>query len=115
VSGWRFEVIRFPSAAREVARLLAVDPPPECRIEHGRITVVFRRLSATRWPEAQQFEYAMGAVNVVRQVFSSDDRRQLRKAASRAMRVVFEDASVVGGCAVVARWECVVPASYHSL
>jgi len=112
VNRWRFEVIRFPSAAREVARLLGVDPPPECRIEHGRITAVFRRMAATRWPEAQQFEYAMGAVNVVRQVFSNDDRRQLRKAATRATRIVFEDASVVGGCAVTARWECVVPANW---
>jgi hypothetical protein len=110
-SGWRFEVVRFPSAGREIALALRVEPPPECRIEHGRITLTFRRLSASRWPEAQQIEYALRAAAVARGVCASDDRRQLRRAARWATVVVFEDASIVSGCAVVTRWECVVPAA----
>jgi hypothetical protein len=110
VSAWRFEVIRFPSAGREIALTLRVEPPPECRIEHGRITLTFRRLAASRWPEPQQIEFALRAANVARDVCASDDRRQLRRAAKWATVVVLEDASIASGCAVVTRWECVVPA-----
>lgn len=109
MSKWRFEVIRFPSAAREIALVLGVEPAPECKIEHGRITLTFRRLSATRWTEQEQVGWAMRAAEAGRRVCASDDRRQLRRAAMRAIGVVFEDASIVEGCAVVARWECVVP------
>ncbi|HEV7990371.1 MAG TPA: hypothetical protein VGP25_01010 [Gemmatimonadaceae bacterium] len=110
MSGWRFEVNRFPSIGREIALALGVEPPPECKLDHGRITLTFRRLAGTRWAESQQIEYAVRATGVARMVCANDDRRQVRKAGTRAIAVAFEDATVVQGCAVVARWECVMPA-----
>jgi hypothetical protein len=109
---WQLEIIRFPSTAREIALALGVESPPDCRIEHGRIFLTFRRLKAARWSESEQIEYAARVANVARSVCASDDRRQLRRAAKFATVVVFEDASIVNGCAVVARWECVVPAGW---
>jgi hypothetical protein len=110
VSVSRFEVIRFRSVGSGIARALGIEPPPDCRIAHGRATLTFRRLGATRWPEAQQIDYAVRAVNVARAVLADDTRRQVRRAAQWATVVVYEDATSVDGCAVVARWECVVPA-----
>jgi hypothetical protein len=104
-----FEVFRFRSAARSIAQVLGVDPPPDCMVRNGRTTVTFRRLGGSRWPEPQQMEFARRAASVVRRVFIEDDRRQLRSAAGRAIVVAFEDAAVVDGCAVSARWECTVP------
>jgi hypothetical protein len=104
-----FEIERFPSAAGPIARELGVASPPECRIRNGRTTLTFRRLGATRWSEAQQMEFALRAASVARVVLADDRRGQLRRSAMRAIGVVFEDATSVDGCAVVARWECVVP------
>jgi hypothetical protein len=111
VSPWRIlEVITFRSVGTAIAHALAVQPPPECRIAHGRTTITFRRLGASRWSEEQQIDYAIRAAAVARAVFENDDRRQVRRAATNATVVVFEDATILHGCAVVARWECVVPA-----
>ena len=111
MSHWQLEIIRFPSVAREIALALGVAPPPECRIEHGRLTLIFRKIAAARWPEAQQIEYATRAASAARTVCANDERRQLRKAARYATVVVLEDKTNVGGYAVAARWECVVPAA----
>jgi len=111
LSPWRIlEVITFRSVGTAIAQALGVNPPPECRIAHGRTTITFRRLGASRWPEAQQIDYALRATAVARGVFEGDDRRQVRRAATNATVVVFEDATILHGCAVVGRWECVVPA-----
>jgi len=112
MSAWRFEVNRFPSVGNQIATSLGVEPSPECRIEHGRVTLTFRKLAATRWPESQQVEYAMRAASTARETCARDDRREVRRAAKWATVVVFEDKTLAGGCAVVARWECVVPASW---
>jgi hypothetical protein len=109
VTPFSLEVFRFRTAAGAIGRALGVEPLPECRIAHGRTTLTFRRLGATRWPEAQQMEFAGRAVAVARAVLADDSRRQLRNGARRAIVVVYEDATVVQGCAVVARWECAVP------
>jgi hypothetical protein len=107
---WQFEVIRFWSVGRAVAQVLGVEPAPECRIEHGRTTLIFRRLGASRWPEGQQVEYAFRVASVARDVLIDDRRWKVRRAAKKAKVIVFEDASTVQGSAVIARWECVVPA-----
>jgi hypothetical protein len=44
-------------------------------------------------------------------VLADDPRRAVRKRINRAIVVVFEDTTLVHGCEVVARWECVVPAA----
>ena len=113
MSAWRFEVIRFPSVAQKIALSLGVEPPPECKIDNGRITLTFRKISAARWPESQQIEYAIRAARAARAACAGDERRQVRKAAEKyATVVVLEDKTIVAGCAVVARWECVVPARW---
>ena len=45
-----------------------------------------------------------------RELLAADPRRSVRQRATRAIEVVYEDASLVRGCAVAGRWECVVPA-----
>jgi hypothetical protein len=103
------EVFRFRSAARMIAQTLGVDPAPDCVVKNGRTTLTFRKLGGSRWAESDQMAFALRAAEVARRVFLDDDRRQLRAAAARAVEVAFEDAAVVQGCAVSARWECTVP------
>lgn len=104
-----FEVFTFRSVGEAVARALNMDSVPECRIAHGRVTFSIRRLGAARWPEGQQIELALRVVEAARVVLAGDSRWQLRRGATRAIVVIYEDASVVQGCAVTARWECAVP------
>jgi hypothetical protein len=105
-----FEVFTFRSVGDAIARVLRIDPPPDCHILHGRTIITFRRLGAARWPEAQQMEFALRAADATRAVLANDKRRQLRKGATRAIVVAFKDSAVVQGCEVTARWECTVPA-----
>lgn len=105
----RLEVFTFRSAGTEVGRLLGIDTPPECKRDHGRVYFTFRRLGATRWSESDQMAFAQRTVEVARGVLAAHSRRELRAGARRAIVVVYEDASVVQGCAVTARWECTVP------
>jgi len=106
----RVGVVRYASAATAIGRALAIDPAPDCRIGQGRIKLTFRRLGASRWPEAQQIEYALKVAGIARTVLSADSRRAVRERVTRAIVVVYEDATLLRGCAVVSRWECVVPA-----
>lgn len=92
-----------------IGRALRVDPPPDCRIANGRTTLTFRRLGAARWPEAQQMEFARRAATVARAVLADDQRRQLKRGATRAIVIAFKDTGVVQGCEVTARWECTIP------
>ena len=82
---------------------------PYVRIGHGRITITFRSLGASRWPENQQVELALRAAARARAVLAQGTQRALRRRTARAIVVVYEDSSLVRGCAVVGRWECVVP------
>ena len=70
----------------------------------------FRRIGAARWPEVQQMEFALRAAAVARAVLADDERRQLRRGATRAITIAFKDSAVLEGCEVTARWECTVPA-----
>jgi hypothetical protein len=83
---------------------------PDCRIGQHRITLTFKRLGASRWPEGQQIETALRAAEITRSVLAADSRRSIRDRADRAIEIAYEDASLVRGCAVASRWECVVPA-----
>lgn len=103
-------VIRYASVAEAIVRALGIEPVPECRVGQGRITLTFRRLGASRWPESRQIEHALHVAATARRVLEGDSRASVRQRASRAIEVVYEDATLVRGCAVTARWECVVPA-----
>jgi hypothetical protein len=107
----RVGIVRYASITTAIERALGCDRPPECWIGHGRTTITFRRLGATSWPEARQIEYALRVASVTREVLADDSRHAVRQRATRAIVVVYEDASLLRGCAVVARWECVVPAN----
>jgi hypothetical protein len=115
MSRLRVGVVRYASVANAIGRALGVEPAPDCRIGHGRITLTFRRHGASRWPEVRQIEYALRAAAVAREVLSADPRRAVRQRAQRAIVVVYKDAALLRGCAVVARWECVVPAAAHEV
>jgi hypothetical protein len=104
-------VVRYASVAAEIGRALGVESAPDCRIGQGRITLTFRSRGASRWPEAQQVEHALRVAAVARTVFAADPRRAVRQRATRAIVVVYEDATLIRGCEVLARWECVVPAA----
>ena len=106
----RVGLVRYSSLATAIERALDTERPPECRIGQGRITITFKRLGATRWDESRQIEYALRAAAIAREIVAEDKRRTVRQRAGRAIEVVFEDATLVRGCAVVFRWECVVPA-----
>ncbi len=102
-------VVRYRSLAVAISQALSIEPAPDCRIGGGRITVTFRRLVATRWPEEEQIEFALEAAAIARTVIANDHRRGVSRRANRAIVVVYEDTTLVRGCEVVARWECVVP------
>ena len=103
-------IARYGSVAAAIARALGVEPPPDCRIGQHRITLTFRRLGAWRWSGEQQIEYAVRVAAVARAVLADDHRRAVRKRVNRAIVVIYEDTSLVRGCEVVSRWECVIPA-----
>jgi hypothetical protein len=103
-------IVRYVSVATAIGKALGIEPPPYCEIGHGRITLTFRRLGASRWPEDKQVEYALWVASTARAVLGDDPRRSVRERAKRAIVVVYEDASLIRSCSVVARWECVVPA-----
>ena len=54
-------------------------------------------------------DIALRVVEAARVVLAGDSRWQLRRGATRAIVVIYEDSTVVQGCAVTARWECAVP------
>ena len=110
MSALRVGVTRYGSVVAAIARALGVEPAPDCRIGQHRITVTFRRLGAWCWSGEQQIEYAFRVAAVVRAVLAEDHRRAVQKRVSRAIVVIYEDTSLVRGCEVVSRWECVVPA-----
>ena len=103
-------VVRHADVAHAIGRSLGISPEPDCRIGHGRITVTFRRLGAARWSEEQQIAFALRAAVSARDVLRNDRHQSIRERATRAIVVVLEDVTLVQGCAVHARWECVVPA-----
>jgi hypothetical protein len=108
-------VIRYASVTREIARVLGVAPEPEIRIAQWRMTITFRRLGASRWPEAEQMNFALRVADAARAVLGAHKRSEVRGRATRAIVVAYEDAANVRGCAVVARWECVIPAAASSI
>ncbi len=108
MSRLKFGVTRYRSAAAAIGSALGVEPAPECRIGRGRITLTFRRVGATRWSEDERIENAHRAAAIARMVLAEDTRRAVRKRATRAVVVVYEDATLVRGCEITARWECVV-------
>ena len=112
MSRLRVGVIRYASVANRIGQALGVDAPPECHIGRGRITITFRGIGASRWPEARQVDYALRVASVTRKLLAADTRRAIRRrAVDRAIVVVLEDATLLHGCSVVARWECVVARS----
>ena len=104
-------IVRYLSVAKAISEALGIEPSPDVAIGQARITLTFRRLGASRWSESEQTELALKAAAVARNILSSGSRRLVRRRAARAIVVVYEDAKLVRGCAVVSRWECVVPAA----
>jgi len=102
-------IVRYLSVAKAIGKALGIEPAPHIRIGQGRITITFRSLGASRWPENQQIELALRAAETARAVLAQGSKRALRRRAARAIVVVYEDSTLVRGCAVVGRWECVVP------
>ena len=100
---------RYGSVATAIARALGVEPAPDCRIGQHRITLTFRRLGAWRWSGEQQVEHALSAAAVAREVLADDPRNAVRKRVNRAIVVIYEDTTLIRGCEVVSRWQCVVP------
>lgn len=101
-------VVRYASIATAIERAIGIEPPSDCRIGRWRIRFTFRSLGASRWPEADQMEYALRVATIARSVLSSDSRRAVRERVTRAIVVVYEDVTLVRGCTVTAKWECVV-------
>jgi len=54
-------------------------------------------------------ELALRSAAAARRALADDERKKLRKAAPKAIVVIYEDAITLHGCAVVTRWECAVP------
>jgi len=102
-------IVRYLSMGNAIGKALGIEPAPHIRIGHGRITITFRSLGASRWPENQQIELALRAAGTARAAIAQSSQRAVRRRTARAIVVVYEDAALVRGCAVVARWECVVP------
>ena len=104
-------IVRYASAASAIGEALELEQSPDIRIGQGRVRLTFRGLNASRWPEERQIGYALHVATVARAVLSLDSRRGVRHRAERAIVVVYEDSALLRGCAVVRRWECVVPAA----
>jgi hypothetical protein len=102
---------RYRKAAKAIAERFDTNPPPECRIGRGRITLRFRQTGDASWPEPERIDYAFRVASFVRGILAEDTRRALRRRASRAVVVIYEDMMIASGCDIDIRWACVVPAS----
>jgi hypothetical protein len=111
--GIRLGTVRYRSVARAIAQTIAqalqISPPPDCRIGRGRITLRFRQIGASLWPEDERIEYALHVAESVRSVLGADSRRLVRRRVNRVVVVIFEDLALDRGCDVASRWECIVP------
>ena len=103
-------IVRYASVGAAIARALDVQPAPDVRIGQGRVTIIFRRSGASRWPQDEQVDFALRVATIARRVLAEDRRSDVRRRAGRAIVVAYEDATNAAGCAIVARWECVIPA-----
>ena len=57
-------------------------------------------------------DYALQIAEAARRAMDMDSRRLIRnRARTRAIVIIFEDATSRLGCSLVSRWECVVPAA----
>ena len=90
--------------------MLGIRATPEYRIGQGRITLIFRQLGASKWPPDERIEYAFHVASVARNVFAQDRRYLVRRRATKAVVVIFDDVDLERGCDVEARWKCIVPA-----
>ena len=106
----RVGVVRYASVGAAIARAFEGHPAPECRIGGGRVTLIFRQVGSTEWPDAHKLSHALWAAQITREVFLNDRRRQVRARAQRGIVVRYEDVSAPQGYRVTARWECVIPA-----
>ena len=107
----RVGIVRYNSVANRIAAALGVDPAPEV-VVGARLKIIFRSIGASRWPEDKQVEYALQVAEAARRAMAADSRRLIRRrAATRAIVVIFEDATLRRGCSVTARWEAVIPVS----
>ena len=104
-------IVRYGRIAKAIARELSMESAPDCRIGSGRVYLTFRNMGGSRWSLEQQAEHALRAASIARSVFAGDYHPAVRRRARRAIVVVYEDSSLVRGCDVTARWECVVPGS----
>jgi hypothetical protein len=102
-------IVRYSSVAARIAKELGLESAVDCRIGAGRITLTFRHLHASDWADARRIKHALRAVETARAVLAVDPRATVRERAARAITVVIEDAAILHRCAVLARWECVVP------
>ena len=102
---------KYREAADAISRDMGIHPPPLIRIGRGRITIRFRQLGASSWPETRRIEHAFEVAAFARSLLAGDLRRALRRRASRAVVVIYEDATLANGCDIDSRWECVIPAS----
>ena len=109
----RAGIVRYRSLATAISQALGIEPAPDCGIGKGRITITFRRIGASRWAEEEQIEFALEVAKIARAVIAGDDRHGVRRRASRAIVVTYEDTTLVRGCEAVARWECVVPVPFQ--
>lgn len=101
---------RFRKTANAIAEELGANPAPDVRIGRGRITVKFRQLGASSWSEARRIDHAHQVAAVVRGLLEATTKRALRRRATRAVVVTYEDATLANGCDIDARWVCVLPA-----
>ena len=110
MSRLRIGIVRYASVSAAIEHALGIHPAPDVRIGQGRLTLVFRRTGASRWPQDEQLDFALRVAGVARRVLADDRRSDVRRRARRAIVVVYEDAVNAAGCAVTSRWECVIPA-----
>ncbi len=103
--------LRLRKAGKTIAEELGVEPPPLIRIARGRLTIRFRQLGASRWSETDRMEHAFEIAATVRAILAAHSRWVLRRRASRAVAVIYQDTMIVNGCDIESRWECVVPVS----
>src|SRR5690242_19697964 len=95
----RVGIVRLAAVAGAIADAIGASTAPDCRVGQGRITITFRRLGATRWSEVEQSAHARRVAGIARAILAADLRAAVRRRATRAIVVAYEDAKLVDGCA----------------
>ena len=87
----------FAAMSRELQLQFALERPPACSAQHGRLEILLRGGGITTEPIETRIALARRLTDAARPIVREQRKSRRRRLAERAISVVFEDEQVVDG------------------